>query len=142
VASVTGVVGRRRKRRLTLGAAAAWLLAVSIGCVGTSQTAPASVSPVPPTERSVAAGRLVYTQNCIVCHGLAGKGDGPAAASLRPPPADLSQRVTGRTAADLWRTVTDGVPGTAMPAWKHTLTDTERWDVVNYLIASFGAGTR
>jgi mono/diheme cytochrome c family protein len=90
----------------------------------------------------VAAGRLIYTQNCIVCHGLTGKGDGPAAASLRPPPADLSQRVAGRTAADLWRTVTDGVPGTAMPAWNHTLTDTERWDVVNYLIASFGPDAR
>jgi len=35
-------------------------------------------------------GRILYLTYCQGCHGVAGRGDGPAAASLRTPPADLS----------------------------------------------------
>jgi mono/diheme cytochrome c family protein len=36
-------------------------------------------------------GRILYLTYCQGCHGLGGRGDGPAAASLRTPPADLTQ---------------------------------------------------
>jgi mono/diheme cytochrome c family protein len=36
-------------------------------------------------------GRILYLTYCQGCHGLAGRGDGPAAASLRTPPADLTR---------------------------------------------------
>jgi mono/diheme cytochrome c family protein len=35
-------------------------------------------------------GRILYITYCQSCHGLAGRGDGPAAASLRTPPPDLT----------------------------------------------------
>src|SRR6185295_8095977 len=31
-----------------------------------------------------------FTTHCAVCHGATGRGDGPAAKGLTPPPADLT----------------------------------------------------
>jgi mono/diheme cytochrome c family protein len=45
-------------------------------------------------EQSVARpgpGQVLYITYCQSCHGEAGHGDGPAAASLRTPPADLTR---------------------------------------------------
>jgi mono/diheme cytochrome c family protein len=36
-------------------------------------------------------GKRVYVNRCAVCHGVAGKGDGPLAAQLKTPVADLAQ---------------------------------------------------
>jgi mono/diheme cytochrome c family protein len=35
-------------------------------------------------------GADVYREYCAVCHGASGKGDGPAAAALKVPPANLT----------------------------------------------------
>jgi mono/diheme cytochrome c family protein len=43
------------------------------------------------TDKYANRGRAVYVQLCVVCHGPSGKADGPAAAALRTPPADLTQ---------------------------------------------------
>jgi mono/diheme cytochrome c family protein len=44
--------------------------------------------PVKPT--SPASGREMYTAYCAVCHGIGGKGGGPAAEALKVPPPDLT----------------------------------------------------
>lgn len=36
------------------------------------------------------SGRAVYQEFCVACHGVGGKGDGPAAAGLARKPADLT----------------------------------------------------
>ncbi len=36
-------------------------------------------------------GEALYRRCCASCHGVLGKGDGPAAESLQPKPADLTQ---------------------------------------------------
>jgi putative copper resistance protein D len=84
----------------------------------------------------------IYQQNCMVCHGVQGRGDGPAARAMRPPPADLTQHVTAHTEGELWWFVTNGVAGTQMPAWKNSLSDNDRWDVINYITKAFAPGAR
>jgi mono/diheme cytochrome c family protein len=44
-----------------------------------------------PTEVVAVQGRDLFLRYCASCHGVGGKGDGPAAAALQPPPADLTR---------------------------------------------------
>ena len=79
------------------------------------------------------AGRTLYNGRCWPCHGPTGRGDGPAAAALRPPPADFTDRdkVAERTAARLYAVLSRGIPGTAMAA--QALSEKEKFDVIAYL---------
>jgi mono/diheme cytochrome c family protein len=50
------------------------------------------------STESAKKGRVLYVRYCVSCHGPSGNGDGPAASSLKVPPADLtniSQRYNG-----------------------------------------------
>ena len=38
----------------------------------------------------VTAGKALYSQHCVVCHGLKGKGNGPAGRALDPKPTDFT----------------------------------------------------
>ena len=74
----------------------------------------------------IAHGKQVYERHCLACHGDKGDGNGPAATFLheqRPRNFTFGVfkfRLTKGplpTDADLLRTITRGVRGTAMPAW-------------------------
>jgi putative copper export protein/mono/diheme cytochrome c family protein len=85
---------------------------------------------------SVANGIALYSENCVVCHGVAGYGDGPAASDLKPKPADLTARhAASHTAGDLYWWLSHGVKETAMPGFEQSLTEDQRWDLINYLRA-------
>lgn len=84
-------------------------------------------------------GREIYLQKCAVCHGQEGKGDGPAEFVLFPRPRDLTggrfklrSTPTLPTDDDLFRIITRGIPGTAMPSWA-MLQESERRDLVAYV---------
>lgn len=70
--------------------------------------------------------RGLYRRHCAHCHGISGDGKGPTAAILNPYPRDYRPGVfkfkSTYTAAqptdeDLRKTIKDGIPGTAMPAF-------------------------
>lgn len=87
-------------------------------------------------------GREIYDRWCAGCHGTTGAGDGYAATRMLPRPRDFTRAVfqirttaSGElpTDADLRHIVDEGMPGTAMPAWKSRLNAQERDAVVAYL---------
>ena len=48
------------------------------------------VKKVPAAQTSAASGKEMYVSYCASCHGVAGKGDGPAVAALKVAPPDLT----------------------------------------------------
>lgn len=99
-------------------------------------------------EERVAAstGQILYIRHCASCHGPGGEGDGPLAASLTRPPADLTriaERAGGRfdearvmRVIDGRREVTEHGPR-EMPVWgavfEEELED-ERWGFYTTLL--------
>lgn len=91
-------------------------------------------NPIPATEESIEKGRQLYAQNCAVCHGDQGFGDGPSAVALDPKPANLHEdHVQGLPDGALFWIISHGVPETAMPPWENVLSEEERWHIVNFL---------
>jgi mono/diheme cytochrome c family protein len=92
-------------------------------------------NPLPATPDSLATGKLLYEENCLACHGPEGKGDGPAGLALRPPPADLTVHTAPGVHPDgqLFEWITNGYPGSAMPAFGKQLSEEQRWHLVNYI---------
>ena len=90
-------------------------------------------NPYPPTPESLQAGEVAYLQNCQTCHGAEGRGDGPAARGLTPPPADLVVHVPLHPERVLFQFIHDGIPGTAMAPLGSRMTDDQIWHVVNYV---------
>ncbi|MDB4900218.1 MAG: hypothetical protein JWN53_2026 [Gemmatimonadetes bacterium] len=98
-------------------------------------------------------GKVVYDKWCAGCHGEKGDGNGDGATAMLPRPRDFTRGVYKiRTTAsgeiptddDLLRVIAEGMPGTAMPAWKTKLSEQERRDVVAYIksFSSFFASTQ
>jgi len=96
-------------------------------------------NPLSANARVVSEGEALYRANCAVCHGDSGEGDGPAAAGMSPPPANLRWITRRPMASDsyLFWTISEGGAGlgTAMPTFKGVLSETERWTIVRYLEA-------
>jgi len=84
---------------------------------------------------NVAEGEKLFQASCAACHGPRGMGDGPAGAALSPkPPAIGSMNaMQAATPAMMFRKISVGVTGTAMPAFAPQLTDEQRWNIVGYL---------
>ena len=112
--------------------AGAWLL---IAAQSASETQAIVRNPIPPTADSVASGQVVYERYCLTCHGVNGRGDGPGAEGLEPPPADLSVHVPLHGDADIFRFIANGIEGTSMVGLADNLTDDEIWHVINYIRA-------
>jgi len=67
---------------------------VALVCTALALTASLSGTGVFGQSRSTDAvkkGQGLYSQYCVSCHGSSAKGDGPAATSLKVPPADLTK---------------------------------------------------
>jgi len=129
----------RRWRPLVLAGAAILLTAgaqqilppLAVDAYPTTYLRPA----VPYTASSVAHGAALYSSHCAGCHGPTGRGDGPAAAGLTRPPADLTApHANDHTAGDMFWWLTQGL-GTAMPGFGASLSDDDRWDLINFVRA-------
>ena len=86
----------------------------------------------------LAKAEMLYQQACAACHGAKGRGDGPAAKGLEPPPSDFHDlgRMAQRSVYGLYNTITLGVAGTSMVPFKD-LSEEERWALAFY-VANLG----
>jgi putative copper resistance protein D len=97
-------------------------------------------SPIRYGALSAARGIPVYAENCALCHGPYGYGDGPAAAALPMKPADLTgKHLFHHSEGTLFWWVSHGISGTPMPGFADRLTKNQRWDVLNFLRAQADA---
>ena len=113
--------------------------AKGVGVAGPGRLTPRAAEAQPAGDP--ARGKAVYETKCRLCHGEKGDGAGPGAAQFEPRPRDFTKgkfkirtSVSGQapTDADLFRVITDGMPGTSMPGWK-VLPEKDRWSLVAYL---------
>lgn len=65
---------------------AAALLAANLG-----RAQDKTIKKVPITQSNSTSGKQMFADYCAPCHGLSGKGDGPAASALKAAPVDLTQ---------------------------------------------------
>ncbi len=109
--------------RVSCLAAAVALFAMVAGNVQ-AQTAAVKKAPIQATSAN--SGSEMFSSYCAPCHGKEGKGNGPAAAALKYPPANLTQlarKNNGKFPADrVAKVLRSGVSGgahgsTDMPIW-------------------------
>lgn len=68
------------------------LLLVAMGFqAATAEEPTKEVKKVSVRSSNAISGKDLHREYCAVCHGVDGKGDGPAAAALKVAPADLTQ---------------------------------------------------
>ncbi len=85
------------------------------------------------------AAKAKYDQLCVGCHGASGKGDGPAAASLKPGPGDFTNCKEMASYSDdlLFKIIKDGgaavKKSAMMPPWGASLTDQDVRNMVAYV---------
>ena len=89
-------------------------------------------NPVAASAASLSAGKRSYTRLCEKCHGPEGHGDGTAVTEKQPPDLTDSRWEFGSTDGELFAAVHDGT-STDMEGYKERMTDTEIWNVVNYV---------
>ena len=88
-------------------------------------------NPYRATPDVVDKGKHLYRIYCMVCHGEQGKGDGPIAGKIPPPPAYKSERLLGFAPGRFFHVITMG--SNKMPSYAAQLAPDERWLVVTYV---------
>ena len=80
-------------------------------------------------------GNQIFLQNCAPCHGVLGDGKGAAAATLIPEPANFKLKQPDFDY--ILQVLSDGIPGTAMPAWKNQISESDRRALADFLRSLF-----
>ena len=102
-----------------------------------------SASSVIAATSDLERGMEIYFERCVGCHGEEGMGLGAGAERLLPPPRDFTAGTYKiMTTAfddfvpqddDVFRMISQGMPGTAMPGWSDVLSEQEMRDLVVFV---------
>ncbi len=98
-------------------------------------------NPYHASQKTLEEGKALFLTYCQVCHGEQGKGDGPLAGKIPPPPSYVSDRLMQFPQGRIFHVVTLG--SGKMPSYASQLSADERWKVVTYVHAVLqGLGDR
>ncbi len=90
-------------------------------------SAKAQKNPYAGQQAAADAGRVLYTRNCVACHGKTLQGTGNV-------PSLVDGKLKGVTAGEVFWFVTKGDKDNGMPSWAF-LPEEKRWQVVTYVEA-------
>lgn len=95
-------------------------------------TANSIQNPLTYSEKNNASAKKIFENLCWSCHGLNGKGTGPAAAAFVIKPADFSKNLVQQQSdgAIYWK-ISTGRGN--MVSFREVLTSTQRWQLVSYI---------
>jgi mono/diheme cytochrome c family protein len=140
-ASVLAGLGAWRRRWIEV-AVASGLVVVGVLYVYPAlviDTTPVTLrkNPIPTDAKSLEAGRALYQENCATCHGAGGKPslqELPGSLRLYAVNLDLTaDHMAQHTDGDLFWWIGRGITGTPMPGFGDSLSEEERWHLVNYI---------
>ncbi len=96
------------------------------------KSAIAIVNPLKNDQKSIKKGKALYLQLCAICHGDKGKGNGLASVALKPKPTNFTSKnfINQSDGAIYWK-LTEG--RTPMASYKESLSEAQRWQLVNYI---------
>jgi len=105
---------------------------VAVACAAATSFRAQDKNPFAGDPKAAKVGESQFRANCAFCHGLGARGGG------RGPDLTRAQKRHGNADADLFRTINEGVPGTAMPQNGATqqgvgMTEEEIWQVISYI---------
>ena len=90
-------------------------------------------NPAPLNEENLKAGKAVYTNHCVQCHGDRGDGKGQKSQELSVEPGNFtdSRKMSPLTDGQLYWQITKG--RNPMPGFEDKLSELERWQAVDYI---------
>jgi cytochrome c oxidase cbb3-type subunit III len=117
---------RTRRRHLLFRTLSLALLAIPSALLAQDR------NPFAGDAKAAKAGEYEFRINCAFCHGLGARGGG------RGPDLSKATKRHGATDAELFSTISNGVPGTVMPANGTNgqgvgMTDEEIWQIITYI---------
>ena len=122
----SGRPGFRRLRRCEILACGMVFVAALGACAADGQ------NPYAGDAKAAHAGEFEFRINCALCHGLGAHGGG------RGPDLTRAQKKHAHSDAELFQVISNGIPGTAMPANGTNgqgvgMTDEEIWQIITYI---------
>jgi putative copper export protein len=140
---------RWRRKRMGAGLAVFGLASVAAACVLAVPKLGAFARPAYPTsffesptgftKASVAAGKPLYAALYESCHGKRGFGDGPAASQAARLAPLTGFHLLERSDGEMFWILSAGLKGTAMPGFDASLSEEQRWVVIDYVRFLAGA---
>ena len=92
-------------------------------------------NPVASSPESITAGQALFQKNCRFCHNADAKGNGPMAPEgTHPSNLTDDKWDRGSTDGEIFLVLRDGAgPKFEMKGFKSKMSETDMWNVVNYL---------
>jgi putative heme-binding domain-containing protein len=103
-----------------------------VGLVFVAANCAEAQNPLAGDAKAAKAGEYEFRINCALCHGLGAHGGG------RGPDLTRAQKKHAHNDAEMFQIITNGIPGTAMPANGTNgqgvgMTDEEIWQIITYI---------